>query len=65
MTSEEGQNSLLITGETVLTLGANREIINNGAVAIQGDNIVAVGKSDDLRRRFSGKLKPLTPLVRR
>jgi 5-methylthioadenosine/S-adenosylhomocysteine deaminase len=58
MTSEEGQNSLLITGETVLTLGANREIINNGAVAIQGDNIVAVGKSDDLRRRFSGNGNP-------
>jgi 5-methylthioadenosine/S-adenosylhomocysteine deaminase len=52
MTSEEGQNSLLITGATVLTLGANREIIDNGAVAIQGDHIVAVGKSDDLRRRF-------------
>ena len=33
MTSEEGQNSLLITGATVLTLGADREIIDRLASA--------------------------------
>jgi 5-methylthioadenosine/S-adenosylhomocysteine deaminase len=52
MADEDERNSLLITGAMVLTLDDNREIIDNGAVAIKSDRIVAVGLSGDLRRRF-------------
>lgn len=50
--ANNNDNKLLIAGATVLTLNDSREIINDGAVAIDGERIVAVGNSDDLRRRF-------------
>ena len=52
MTATAEPNALLITGATVLTLDDGRTIIENGAVAIKGDRITAVGASDDLRQRF-------------
>jgi 5-methylthioadenosine/S-adenosylhomocysteine deaminase len=52
MIAEAGPRGLLITNATLLTLDDNRTIIDNGAVAIDGDRIVGVGPGDDLRRRF-------------
>ncbi len=52
MANGDKQDSLLITGGTVLTLNSAHEIINDGAVAVQGDRIAAVGSSKDLRNRF-------------
>lgn len=43
---------LLITGGTVITLDTARRVIRDGAVAAQGDRIVAVGKAADLDQRF-------------
>jgi 5-methylthioadenosine/S-adenosylhomocysteine deaminase len=42
---------LLVVGRDVLTMNARREIVRDGAVAIAGDTIAAVGRADDLRRR--------------
>ena len=39
---------LFISGGTVVTMDAQRRVIEDGAVAIQGDSIVAVGKRTDL-----------------
>jgi len=39
---------VLIKNATVVTGGATGEIINDGALAVQGDTIVAVGKTSDL-----------------
>jgi cytosine/adenosine deaminase-related metal-dependent hydrolase len=39
---------LLITGGTVITMDGTRRVIPDGAVAIQGDKIVAVGPAADL-----------------
>lgn len=39
---------ILIKNATVLTVDAERRIITDGAVAIRGDRIVAVGKTKDL-----------------
>ncbi len=39
---------LLISGGTVVTMDAQRRVIEDGAVAIQGDSIVAVGQRTDL-----------------
>jgi 5-methylthioadenosine/S-adenosylhomocysteine deaminase len=42
----------LITGRYVLTMDSQRRLIEDGAVAIKGDRIAAVGSAADLRRRF-------------
>jgi len=52
MVEADKGDSLLITGAIVLTFDEKREIIDDGAIAIKGDRIVAVGLSKDLRRRF-------------
>jgi 5-methylthioadenosine/S-adenosylhomocysteine deaminase len=52
MVTEVEPNNVLITNATVLTLDDDYTIIDNGAVAIEGDRITAVGAGDDLRRRF-------------
>lgn len=41
---------LMIAGATILTLNARREVILDGALAIAGDRIVAVGKRAELER---------------
>jgi 5-methylthioadenosine/S-adenosylhomocysteine deaminase len=46
---------ILITGGTVITMNAERQVIEDGAVAIVGDRIVAVGPTAELRDRFRGR----------
>lgn len=42
------QADTLITGATIVTMDAERRVIRDGALAMSGDTIVAVGKADDL-----------------
>lgn len=42
---------LLIEGGTVVTQNADREVIHDGAVAIEGDRVVAVGPAVELAQR--------------
>lgn len=44
---------VLIKGWHVVTMNANRDIIRDGAVAIRGSEIVAVGKSADLEQQYT------------
>lgn len=46
---------LLISAGCMVTMSAQRDIILNGAVAIEGANIVAVGEAKDLRARCRGR----------
>lgn len=46
---------LLIVGGTVITMDSARRIIDDGAVAIAGDRIVAVGTTQELRGRFRAR----------
>ncbi len=46
---------LLIVGGTVVTMDRERRVIEDGAVAIKGDKIVAVGTSADIARRFRAR----------
>src|SRR5436309_16142244 len=43
---------MLFTNATVITMNPTRDIITNGAVAVSGNRIVAVGKSDALRQQY-------------
>jgi len=43
---------LLLDGGLVVTLDAQRRVIEDGAVAISGDRIVAVGKREALQREY-------------
>lgn len=44
---------LIVSGGTVVTMDASRRVIEDGAVAIEGGRIVAVGKSGDITRRYA------------
>jgi 5-methylthioadenosine/S-adenosylhomocysteine deaminase len=46
--------SLVVTGGTVVTMDAGRRVIANGAVAIDGADILAVDTADAIGRRFRG-----------
>ncbi|MGD0401741.1 MAG: amidohydrolase [Candidatus Acidiferrales bacterium] len=43
---------LLVTGGTVVTMDGQRRVIEDGAVAIRGDSIVAVGPRAEIESRF-------------
>ena len=47
---DDGQHKLIV-GSQVVTMNATRDIIRNGAVLIQGDRIVEVGKASDIAAR--------------
>jgi 5-methylthioadenosine/S-adenosylhomocysteine deaminase len=49
------QADLLITGGTVVTMDASRAILEDGAVAVKGDTIVAVGLRGELETRYTAK----------
>lgn len=46
---------MLFTNATVITMNASRDIITDGAVAVNGNRIVAVGKSAELLAQFGGE----------
>src|SRR5436190_16645622 len=46
---------LLLTGGTIITMGPDRAIHEDGATAIDGDRIVAVGPTEDIGRRHQAR----------
>jgi 5-methylthioadenosine/S-adenosylhomocysteine deaminase len=49
------QVSLLIVNGTVVTMDPGRRVLQNGAVAIEGSDIVAVDTVEGIRRQFRGR----------
>jgi len=43
---------IIISNGLVLTMDENETVIKNGAVAIGGENIIAVGKSEEIKSRY-------------
>ena len=46
---------MIFTNATVITMNPLNQIISQGAVAIEGDRIVAVGKAQDLAEQYPHK----------
>lgn len=44
---------MLFTNATIITMNAHRDIITDGAIALEGNRIVAVGKAQDLLARYA------------
>jgi len=44
---------LLVTGGTVVTMDGSRTILDDGAVAVKGDTVVAVGPRGELEARYT------------
>ncbi|MBA3335529.1 MAG: amidohydrolase family protein, partial [Acidobacteria bacterium] len=46
---------LIVSGGTIVTMNAERSLIENGAVAVQNGEIVAIGKTSDISRQFAAR----------
>ncbi len=44
---------VIVEAVQVVTMNADRDIIRDGAVAVRGNTIVAVGKTADIRRQYT------------
>ena len=55
---------IIITNGIVVTMDPQRRVIENGAVAIEKDRIVAVGTTDEITGRASGCRRSSTPSTR-
>lgn len=53
--SRQNPVDLLLINGTILTLDAHEQRIEHGAVAIKGENIVAIGPADELRTGVTAK----------
>ena len=50
--SAKEKADLLVTGGTVVTMDAQRAIIEDGAIAVRGDTIIAVGPRAEIEARY-------------
>src|SRR4029077_19151530 len=48
---------LIVSGGTVVTMDAQRRVISDGAVAVRGDSIVAVGSRKEIEARYEAAKK--------
>ncbi|HLV94932.1 MAG TPA: amidohydrolase [Candidatus Acidoferrales bacterium] len=52
LTGAKGQADLIVAGGTVVTMDAQKRVIEDGAVAVRGDSIVGVGTSAEIESQF-------------
>ena len=52
MTTEAARSQLLITNGTIATFGERNELIENGALFIEGDEITDIGGSAEFQRQY-------------
>src|SRR6476661_2411576 len=49
----KGKADLLVTGGTVVTMDGSRTILEDGALAVKGDTIIAVGPRSELEAKYT------------
>ena len=49
--------NILLTNGTVVTMNGRREIVQDGAVAIDGNKVVAAGKTSELKKEYRADVK--------
>ena len=49
------QADLIVTGRWIVTVDPTRRVIENGAVAVVGDHIAAVGKASEIQKLWTAK----------
>lgn len=52
LTGAKGRADLIVAGGTVVTMDAQKRVIEDGAVAVRGDSIVGVGTSVEIESQF-------------
>ena len=52
LTGAKGQADLIVAGGTVVTMDAQKRVIEDGAVAVRGDSIIGVGTSAEIESQF-------------
>jgi 5-methylthioadenosine/S-adenosylhomocysteine deaminase len=53
--AEKDRVDLIVTGGTVVTMDGERRVIENGAVAVRGERIVAVGPAAEVGKSFRAR----------
>jgi 5-methylthioadenosine/S-adenosylhomocysteine deaminase len=53
--ARRGKVDLIVTGGIVVTLDSGRSILEDGAIAVAGDTIVAVGPSAEIRAKYDAR----------
>jgi cytosine/adenosine deaminase-related metal-dependent hydrolase len=48
---------IVLSGGTVVTMDGRRRILSDGAVAIEGNKIIAVGKTGDIKKEHRGEVE--------
>ena len=46
---------LVLTGKYLLTMDANRTVIENGGIAVAGDRIIATGPAEAITGKIPGR----------
>jgi len=54
-TGDRERVDILITGGTVITMDSSRRVLEDGAVAIMGDRIVAIGLTAELTAKYAAR----------
>lgn len=54
---QKGAADLIVSGGTIVTMDGQRRVIDDGAIAVKGDSIIAVGPAKEIEAKFDTRKK--------